>query len=149
MGLMDYDELIILDSDNNYDNNGLADEIAQELIGDRIMLCGFRDEQLIPKWANAIVDKNHNVIDIVEKDPAHVTDPALVGVFGFGNTKLFKRYAKYILENIGTTYGNEYYMSSIPKMHARLGLPVWLHEVKGVVPMGTPEDVEALHDIHV
>ena len=57
----------------------------------------------------------------------------------------YKNYADFILQNgepVGFADKKEFYISMVPKYHAAIGQPVYVHYVNNVIPLGTPEDVD-------
>lgn len=141
------DPILILDSDNKYDDNGIhpfLESLPNDLT--TMSICCFDDEnkKTPNKWSNARV-KEGLAIEIREKEDTWVNYPSLIGVFYFSKVDQFKNYADFIMNNlqpVGSKDRKEYYMSMIPMYHAKIGQPVHVHMVKSVVPLGTPEDVE-------
>ena len=141
------DPVLILDSDNKYDHNGM-DKFFGSIPNDMtsMAICCFDDmAKTHPnKWSNARV-KNQLAIEIREKDDKWINYPTLIGAFYFSKIDQFKNYADFIINNLSPVGGGdkkEYYMSMIPTHHAKIGQPVYVHMVKSVVPLGTPKDVE-------
>ena len=140
--------VLILDADNKYNHNEMDkffDSIASDLTS--MAICCFDDttKTLPNKWSNVRV-KNNLAIEIREKEDAWINYPSLIGVFYFSKIDQFKNYADFIMNNLDPVGGDnkkEYYMSMIPMYHAKIGQPVYIHMVKSVVPLGTPNDVEA------
>jgi NDP-sugar pyrophosphorylase family protein len=138
--------ILFLDSDNKYDHSGM-DTFFSSLPSDlsTMAICCFDDEnkKLPNKWCNARI-KNNLAIELREKDDNWINYPALIGTFYFSRVDQFKNYADFIMDNlapIGPENKEEYYMSMLPKHHAKIGQPVHVHMVNSVVPLGTPEDV--------
>jgi len=138
--------LLILDADNKYDHNKIDDFIKNTPndISSMSIVCFNPIDSKIPnKWANARV-RNSIALEIIEKDDSWVNYPCLIGVFYFPKMDQFKNYADFIFENlepVGFSDKKEYYMSMIPRYHASINQLVYVHTVKDVVPLGTPEDV--------
>jgi NDP-sugar pyrophosphorylase family protein len=141
--------LLVLDSDNKYNNNNLVGFINGLPHRPHTMAVSAftTTEHSVPnKWSNVLLERNE-VIEIREKDDTYVELPALIGVFYFADTNFFQNYASYIL-----TYGKpiqfrnskEYYMSMVPADAAKIrtNARVYCHTVTDVVPLGTPENVE-------
>lgn len=155
-GVESNSDLLILDSDNQYNDNDLDDRITslyRMSTSDKhyMMVSGFQDASGEPKWANVVIDQYKKieglpaVVDIREKNKSYVSYPALLGIFYFTSVKIFNQYAKYILrygEPAAEGFTPEYYMSQVPALYARLGYPVAYHTISDVIPLGTPEDVE-------
>jgi len=148
-----HDQLLVLDSDNKYNDNHIATFIAKLPTTPYTMaIAAFTPaERSLPnKWSNVLL-KHNEVRDIREKDDTWVDYPALIGIFYFADSNFFQSYASYIL-----TYGKpvqfrdskEYYMSMVPAAaaHAQTNARVYCHMVTDVVPLGTPADVEAFRD---
>ena len=140
--------ILILDSDNKYSDNGMK-HFLNALPNDltTMAICCFEDSNrtLPNKWSNARV-KNGLAVEIREKEDLWLNYPTLIGVFYFSKVDQFKNYADFIMSNlepVGFKDRREYYMSMIPTHHAKIGQPVHVHFVNSVVPLGTPEDVEA------
>jgi hypothetical protein len=108
------------------------------------IFCFDNPNKVVPnKWCNARI-KNKLAVEIKEKDELWVNYPALVGAFYFSRVDQFKNYADFIMHNVnpvGIKGKEEYYISMVPKHHANIGQPVYVHMVKSVIPLGTPEDV--------
>lgn len=139
--------ILILDSDNKYNHNGI-DSFIQNLPQktNTMAICCFDDKvKTLPnKWSNARVE-NGIAKAIKEKDDTWINDPALVGVFYFSKLDEFLNYANFVINELKplSIKGNEeYYMSMIPTYHAEIGNPVYVHFVDSVISLGTPEDVE-------
>jgi hypothetical protein len=68
----------------------------------------------------------------------------MIGIFYFGSTTFFTEYAKFIFlfrKPVEFNGSAEYYMSMVPTYNVLLNIPVYVHTVTNVVPLGTPEDV--------
>jgi len=138
--------LLILDADNKYDHNKL-DEFIKNIPSDistmSIVCFEPLDAKVPNKWANARV-RNGLALEIREKDDSWVNYPSLIGVFYFSKMDQFKNYADFVFDNlepVGFSDKKEYYMSMLPRYHASINQNVYVHIVKNVVPLGTPEDV--------
>ena len=143
--------ILFLDSDNKYDHNHM-DEFLKSLPNDltTMAICCFDDpKKTLPnKWSNARI-KNVLAVEIREKDDLWANHPALIGAFYFSRVDQFKNYADFIIDNIkpvGSKGKEEYYISMVPKHHAKIGQPVHVHMVNSVVPLGTPEDVNIFRE---
>lgn len=143
----DNDPILILDSDNKYDHNGM-DLFFEGLPknDDTMAICCFEDHNktLPNKWSNAQVE-NGLAKAIQEKDDLWINEPALIGVFYFTKLARFKSYSNFVIENLqplSIKNQQEYYMSMIPTYHAEIGEDVHVHFVTSVVSLGTPDDVE-------
>lgn len=146
------DPILILDSDNKYNDNGIK-HFIHSLSNDSttMAICCFEDSNKIfpNKWSNARVE-NGLAVEIREKENLWLNYPALIGVFYFSKVDQFKNYADFITRNIepvGFKDRQEYYMSMIPTHHAKMGQSVHVHFVNSVVPLGTPEDLEAFSNL--
>jgi choline kinase len=146
MGDYVHDDLLVLDSDNAYDDNGMKDFIQRGIANDKeaMGVMGFYDNDYsVPnKWSNACIEDYDGVrklIGIVEKQDWAVHHPKLIGNFYFRHTQTFIEKAKNILDN-EQPIQNEYYMSMVPASEVHNN-NVWIHYVKDVVPLGTPQDI--------
>lgn len=144
-----HDQLLVLDSDNKYNDNNFVDFInGLPTTPHTMAVSAFMptDHSLPNKWSNVLLERNE-VREIREKDDTYVELPALIGVFYFADTNFFQNYASYIL-----TYGKpvqfrtskEYYMSMVPSDAAKIrtNARVYCHTVTDVVPLGTPEHLK-------
>lgn len=149
-----HEDILILDSDNKYNHNDIWDTIAKaDRSRNGMMVCGFDRLDDSTKWAFASIT-NGIVSSVIEKPPLVFLKEysnlyPLVGTFWFSSVETFEAYARLILQ-IGLKTGakqQEFFMSSIPDVAARLFQTVHFHKVTDVVPLGTPEDVELFrHD---
>lgn len=139
--------LLILDSDNKYDDEGLIDTLSEAIEFDDSMVVTYFDPiDADPKWAFVFTD-GALVTKIVEKDPQALAagGSPLVGTFWFKTTALFQRYADALIQTntrSGTAGREEFYVSQVPSTHVKNGGVVFAHKVSDVVPLGTPTDVE-------
>ncbi len=140
------DDLLVLDSDNKYDNNNMTtfiDKLPRQPHTMAVMCFDNPDKSVPNKWSNVSIDKGI-VTGIREKDDTWIDKPSLVGTFYFANTDFFINYSSYIInhEKPVTFNGNrEYYMSMVPS-HLLQVQRVYSHKVNNVVPLGTPFDVK-------
>jgi choline kinase len=134
------ENLLILDSDNAYDGFGLIEKFNK--IKNGAAICYFQPIDNSPKWGFAFQDKE-NLYDIREKDPNALRDGGkpMIGTFFFSSIELFESLANKVLENHNTVR-NEYYMTQSIKEALIQKISVKSFEVKNVIPLGTPEDVE-------
>ena len=139
--------LMVLDSDNKYDNNGLKD-FVRELVFKRnamAVACFDNPDQSLPnKWSNVNV-RDGVATGIREKDDSWVHHPTMIGIFYFNQTEFFTNCAKFIIDSHKPVQFNgnaEYYMSMVPSYNVSINKPVYVHTVTNVVPLGTPEDIE-------
>lgn len=141
------EDLLVLDSDNKYNDNGLKQFISSLPKRKKTMAiaCWNPTEKTLPnKWSNAKLE-NGRAHGIREKDDSWVDYPALIGIFYFGSTSFFMNYASYIITYVTPiTFNNnkEYYMSMVPSYIISVGEFLHAHTVTDVVPLGTPEDME-------
>lgn len=139
--------LLVLDSDNKYDNNDLLSTIAEaNEFSDSMVVSYFDPMDDSSKWSFVFSD-GAVVTEIVEKDPTALQRGGrpLIGNFWFSSTKLFLTYSRFLISNrwkTGTLGKEEFYMSQVPTIHAKNKGVVFAHKVSNVVPLGTPEDVE-------
>lgn len=141
------DSLLVLDADNKYNNNDLEQFIRE--IGFKkntgAVACWDNSDKSLPnKWSNVIID-NGLAVNIKEKDDSWVDHPTLIGIFYFTETDFFIKTARYVLKNLDAVSfngSNEYYMSMVPMYMINQKLPVYVHKVTDVVPLGTPRDLE-------
>jgi NDP-sugar pyrophosphorylase family protein len=144
----DDEPLLILDGDNAYDHNDLDTKLKSIPAGDSMLITYFEPLDESIKWAFAILNNDGEVQSIVEKVPwaLKVGGKPLIGTFWFSSIRLFRQIAKRILDvhsMVGEYYYQaEFYMSQAPNLFAQEGNTVYAHEVKNVVPLGTPEDIE-------
>jgi NDP-sugar pyrophosphorylase family protein len=138
--------ILILDADNKYNHNNL-DKFLKEIPNDistmSIVCFDPIDIKTPNKWSNARV-RNGFALEIREKDDSWINYPSLIGVFYFCKMDQFKNYADFAMSNlspVGFKEKKEYYMSMLPCYHASINQLVYVHMVKNVVPLGTPEDV--------
>jgi NDP-sugar pyrophosphorylase family protein len=143
--------LLVLDSDNKYNDNGFKDfvrELTFKKNGMAVACFDNPDQSLPNKWSN--VDVREGVAKgIREKDDSWVHFPTMIGIFYFGQTQFFTNYAKFIMEFHKPVEFNgnaEYYMSMVPSYNISINTPVYVHEVTDVVPLGTPEDVKRFEE---
>lgn len=151
--LMQYKEypLLILDSDNKYNDNGLKGFISELKFKQNMAVACFDnpDQSLPNKWSNVDV-KDGIATGIREKDDTWINKPAMIGIFYFGETKLFMSYANFIMQFHKPVEFNgnaEYYMSMVPAYHTSINSTVHVHKVTDVVPLGTPQDVKLFENI--
>jgi choline kinase len=143
--------LLVLDSDNKYNDNGFTNFISElSCKKNSIAIASFdnSDQSLPNKWSNVIVE-NGMAMGIREKDDSWVHYPTLIGIFYFGQTQLFREYAKFIMEfNKPILFNDraEYYMSMVPAYNISVDTPVYVHTVTDVVPLGTPDDVKKFEE---
>jgi NDP-sugar pyrophosphorylase family protein len=140
------DSLLVLDSDNKYNHNGLLDTLvsASEL-QHSMVVCNFEPLDTSTKWAFTITNGNL-VTEIVEKDPLALQKGGkpMVGTFWFDSTRMFMDFAEFIIKNnlrTGVPGKEEFYLSQVPSLHAKNGGTVFAHTVTEMTPLGTPEDV--------
>jgi choline kinase len=143
--------LLVLDSDNKYNDNGFKDfvrELTFKKNGMAVACFDNPDQSLPNKWSN--VDVREGVAKgIREKDDSWVHYPTMIGIFYFGQTQFFTNYAKFIMEFHKPVEFNgnaEYYMSMVPSYNISINTPVYVHKVIDVVPLGTPEDVKKFEE---
>lgn len=142
------DDLLVLDSDNKYNDNNFVDFINKLPKSPELMAvtCFDNPDKSIPnKWSNVILNHRKEVVGIREKDNDWVQYPSLVGAFYFAKTEFFMNYASYIIDYeppVEFNGNKEYYMSMVPAHILKINSKVYAHEVTNVVPLGTPEDVE-------
>jgi len=146
--LMDEEEpLLVLDSDNKYNDNNILETFVESLDFDHSMVVSYFDPiDDSSKWAFIYTD-GAVVKKIVEKDPKALERGGLplVGTFWFKTNRLFLDLSEYIISNgfkVGTPGKEEFYMTQVPSLHAANGGAVFAHKVDDVVPLGTPADVE-------
>jgi NDP-sugar pyrophosphorylase family protein len=145
------DPLLVLDSDNKYNDNGFKTFIREIIAKKNTMAvaCFDNPDQSLPnKWSNVIIE-NGRAVGIREKDDSWVHHPTMVGIFYFGQTQFFREYAKFIMEfNKPVVFNGtaEYYMSMVPLYNVGINTPVYVHKVIDVVPLGTPEDVKKFEE---
>jgi NDP-sugar pyrophosphorylase family protein len=147
------DDLLVLDSDNKYNDNNMINTINSLPKNNNYMLatCFDNPDKSLPnKWSNVKVE-NGRVVGIEEKNDEWVEYPSLIGTFFFRNTGFFTNYARYILHN-ELPINNEYYMSMVYsnflKVNGAYGRERFiLHKVTDVVPLGTPTDVSKFGEI--
>jgi len=144
------DPLLVLDSDNKYNDNGLLDTLAEayEIDNSMVVTC-FEPLDDSAKWAFAVTEGTI-VKEIVEKDPTAVSRDGkpLVGTFWFHSVNQFLGYADHIIRHnirTGVIGKEEFFLSQVPAMHVARGKLVFAHTVTDVCPLGTPEDVEKFH----
>jgi NDP-sugar pyrophosphorylase family protein len=139
--------LLVLDSDNKYNHNGLDDFIRklafkQNAVG---IACFEEHEKTLPnKWSNVNIE-NGLALGVKEKDNDWINYPALIGVFYFGQTQFFRNYAKFIMEYhkpVEFSGNAEYYMSMVPSYNISIKVPVYVHKVTDVIPLGVPSDIK-------
>lgn len=140
--------LLVLDADNKYNNNGIVEFLDKLPKRNNVMAvaCFDNPDKSLPnKWSNVKLDKGQ-VVGIKEKDDNWINEPSLIGVFYFGNTQFFVEYAKTIMifkEAVRFNGNAEYYMSMVPEYNLTINIPVYVHKVTDVVPLGTPDDLKA------
>ena len=139
------DDLLVLDSDNKYNDNNLInfiDKLPRKTHTMAVTCFDNPDESLPNKWSNVMIERGV-VVGIREKDDSWIQHPSLVGNFYFANTDFFTNYSSYII-NHGTaiTFNGkkEYYMSMVPSHLSQIH-QVYAHKVTDVIPLGTPADV--------
>lgn len=143
--------LLVLDSDNKYNDNGFKDFIREITFKKNAMAvaCFDNPDQSLPnKWSNVIIE-NGRAVGIREKDDSWVHHPTMIGIFYFGQTQFFREYAKFIMEfHKPVEFNNnaEYYMSMVPSYNVGINTPVYVHKVTDVVPLGTPEDMKKFEE---
>lgn len=135
--------LIVLDCDNAY-VGGLTQEV---LDGFKRVANGQEHMAVVyfdplddsSKWAFAFMDGDR-VTSIEEKSPTALErgGKPMVGVFYFSSTELFLAEAEARLKEPANA--SEYYMSMLPASGV---CDVFAHRVSKMIPLGTPEDVEA------
>lgn len=141
------DNLLVLDADNKYDDNGLEDFIRKIAFTSKsaAVACWDNADKSLPnKWSNVIIE-NGLAKNIKEKDDSWTHHPTLIGIFYFSETQFFIDTARYVLNNLDPVDFNgnaEYYMSMVPMHMINSKLPVYVHKVTNVVPLGTPRDLE-------
>jgi NDP-sugar pyrophosphorylase family protein len=147
--LMDRDEdpLLVLDSDNKYNDNGLLKTLAEAYeLNDSMVVTCFDPVDRNDKWAFAVTEGNI-VTEIAEKDGTALDRGGrpMVGTFWFHSADQFMNHADRILrsgERSGWAGREEFFISQVPKSHMKQNRPVFAHAVTDVIPLGTPEDVE-------
>lgn len=148
----DEDTLLVLDSDNKYNDNNMLITFTEALDFDNSMVVSYFDPiDDDPKWAFVYSD-GAVVKKIVEKDPAGPKNGGrpLVGTFWFNNVGIFIRWAHLIIDKglmSGTTGKEEFYISQVPAIHAANKGAVFAHKVSDVIPLGTPEDMEKFKNV--
>lgn len=140
---IDNGNLIILDCDNKYNHNNIRSFIKQ-IPADKESSAVFHfkdDNRSLPnKWANLSMN-DILVTEIREKDDGWVDKSKLIGIFYVNDISFLRKQAEKIFDrNIRTN--NEYYTSSVFNLNLEDGYNVYTHEVKDVVPLGTPEDIK-------
>lgn len=142
------DGLLVLDSDNKYYHNGIDEFIRTiNFKPNAVAVACFNnpDKSLPNKWSNVVVEGGR-ATGIREKDDSWVHHPTMIGIFYFGETQFFVNYAKFIMEFRTPVEFNgnaEYYMSMVASYNVSINIPVYVHTVTDVVPLGTPSDVKA------
>ena len=147
--LMDNDDdpLLVLDSDNKYNDNGLLRTLAEAYdFEDSMVVSCFEPIDDSDKWAFAVTEGNV-VTEIREKDASALArgGKPLIGTFWFHSVNQFMSHADFILKHnykTGVPGKEEFFISQVPNMHLTNGRMVFAHTVTDVVPLGTPEDVE-------
>jgi len=143
--------LLVLDADNKYDDNNLK-EFIRGLVFKKnavAVACFEEHEKTLPnKWSNVDV-RNGIAKGIREKDDSWIEHPALIGIFYFGQTQFFTNYAKFIMDfhkPIDFNGNAEYYMSMVPSYNININIPVYVHTVKNVIPLGVPNDLKKFEE---
>lgn len=144
--------LLVLDADNRYNHNGFNDFIRSITFKKNAVAvaCFEEHEKTLPnKWSNVNVQSGM-AKGIREKDDSWVDYPALIGIFYFGETQFFKSYAKFIMEfqkPVEFNNNAEYYMSMVPAYNISINVPVYVHKVTDVVPLGVPSDIKKFEEV--
>lgn len=131
--------LLILDSDNAYNGNGILKKFKQIKFGCGI--CHFDPIDDSDKWGFAF-QNNSKLFDIREKDPTALKDGGkpMVGVFYFSSGELFRSLASLVILKNKMERG-EFYMTQSIKAALNLDIPVFSYKVTNPIPLGTPEDI--------
>jgi len=137
-------EILFLDADNLYNGDDLFNfiENKKKITDNFAVLTGFEPLDDSAKWCFFKLNRDE-VTGVYEKDSAALKSGGkpMVGVFYFSNVEQFLDSADKTLKGDNTVNG-EYYLSSVIKTYLRDGIPVFGKIVDGVVPLGTPEDME-------
>lgn len=140
------DDLLILDSDNKYNDNNITDfidSLPRQTHTSAVMWFDNQNKSLPNKWSNVKIVRGI-AVGIREKDDAWLQQPSLIGIFYFANTDFFINYSSYIINHkkpVAVNGNKEYYMSMVPSYLLQVQR-VYTHEVTDVVPLGTPVDVK-------
>jgi NDP-sugar pyrophosphorylase family protein len=146
------DDLLVLDSDNKYNDNNMSqfiDRLPKQTHTMAVMCFDNLDKSLPNKWSNVSIE-NGVATGIREKDDSWIEHPSLIGTFYFANTDFFINYSSYIINHEKPVIfgGNrEYYMSMVPS-HLLKVQRVYSHKITDVIPLGTPEDVKQFEGIY-
>lgn len=133
-----------LDSDNKYDVvnfQSLLEKINDKDFG---ILCYFKllDKNDL-KWAFCAVDPaSHRVSEIKEKEMIKNGQP-MIGFFYWSSVGFFEKIAKEVFAKEQPKKNNEYFMSQAYDYAIKQNYPVYAFESATMVPLGTPEDLEA------
>jgi NDP-sugar pyrophosphorylase family protein len=141
-------DLVFLDSDNKFDGTRLEefiDSVPETPDGEFAVLCGFRhSDPTDTKWCFAVVDdpeaSHPSVTALSEKKWIQGGFP-MVGVFYFSKVALWERASREIARFPWRENGEKYMSQSVDWLMGQ-GVPVFLHLVNSVHPLGTPEDLQ-------
>jgi len=142
-----HESVLIMDCDNQYNNNNLIEtlEVTSRISNSQVVCC-FTPIDNSSKWS-FVISNDGKLVDVVEKDPTALQRGGMpiIGTFWFSSGGLFYEHANTIIhsgERVGAPDKEEFYMSQAFLRAVRRGYHVITHEVKDVVPLGTPEDVD-------